>query len=82
GKLRGRRGARAQLVQIQAREDRSWHTVGNARIGRKGRFRWRYRFTDTHRSRVYSLRARFPAQRGYPFVTGASRPVRVRVTGG
>lgn len=82
GKLRGGWGSRGLLVQIQARDERGWRTVGNVRVRRKGRFRWPYRFTNTYSTQVYRLRARLPAQRGYPFSTGASKPVRVRVTGG
>jgi hypothetical protein len=79
GRLGGSNRTRGLLVELQYPRGRRWFTFATTRVRRAGRFRYGYRFTRTFRSRVYRLRARVPAQRGYPFATGASRPVRVQV---
>ncbi len=82
GRLRGkpvpRRGV---LVEIQARRPTGWQTFGTARADRRGRFRFRYLFSRTRGVQHYSLRARVPRQATYPFLTGTSGTVRVRVRG-
>jgi 5-hydroxyisourate hydrolase-like protein (transthyretin family) len=82
--LRGRVGGGGRdglLVELQAKRGRSWQTFATTHTGRRGRYRYAYRFTRTFGTRVYRLRARVPQQRGYAFVAGASRQVRVRVSG-
>lgn len=83
-RFKGRVGGddtRGLLVELQYPQRGGWQTFATDRVGRKGRFRYRYRFTRTVGTRIYRLRAKVPAQRGYPFVAGASRTVRVRVSG-
>ena len=84
-RFRGRVGGSADtgglVVELQYPQRGGWQTFATTQVGRKGRFRYRYRFTRTVGTRTYRLRARVPAQRGYPFVPGASRTVRVRVGG-
>lgn len=66
-------------VNIQARDGRTWRTIGQTRTrGRAGRFTWRYRFRRTAAGRTVRLRARVNSP-VYPFAAGASRSVRVRV---
>jgi hypothetical protein len=83
--LRGRLGGQAQsgglIVEMQARRGISWQTFAATRSRKSGRFSYRYTFTRTLGVQRYDLRARVLAQRGYPFATGASRPVRLTVRG-
>ncbi len=82
GRLGGRPAApRGMLVELQARRGKRWQNFGTARTGRGGRFRYAYRFTRTYGTQVYEVRARATRQLGYPFAAGASRPVRLRVSG-
>jgi hypothetical protein len=84
--LRGRLGAgpyprAGVLVELQnwRPETRRWHTFATTHASRRGRFRLRYRFTRTFRPQRYKFRARIPSQSTYPYASGASRTVRVRV---
>jgi hypothetical protein len=83
--LKGRIGGRpllaGLLVELQARRGRGWQTFATTRAGRGGAFTYHYRFTRTVGTQVYRLRARVPAQPGYPYAAGGSRSVRVRVSG-
>jgi hypothetical protein len=81
GRVGGASDTRGLLVELQYPQRRRWQTFATVQVGRKGRFRYRYRFTRTVGDRIYRLRARVPAQRGYPFAAGRSRTVRVRVVG-
>jgi hypothetical protein len=79
GRLRGgyvpRRG---KLVVLQGRQaGRGWRTIADGRSDRRGRFRLSYRFSGA--AGTFSVRARVPADAGYPYATGVSRTVRVRV---
>jgi hypothetical protein len=69
------------LVELQARRESGWQTFGTTRAGRAGRFNFGYTFTRTTGVQTYSLRARVPRQPAYPYASGASRAIRVRVTG-
>jgi hypothetical protein len=75
------RAARGTLVELQARRGRHWQTFATTRARRGGRFAYAYTFTRTFGVQHYRLRARAPAQRGFPFTSGASRPVVLRVIG-
>jgi hypothetical protein len=82
GRLPGRpRPRRGVLVELQARRDGGWQTFGTTRSGSRGRFAFGYTFTRTTGVQAYALRARVPRQSAYPYASGASRPVRVRVFG-
>lgn len=81
GRLGGGTDRRGLIVELQYPQHGGWQTFATARAGRHGRFAYRYRFTRTVGTFIYRLRARVPAQRGYPYVAGASRTVRVRVSG-
>jgi hypothetical protein len=82
-RLRGRLGAApatglGKLVTLQARERGRWRDFQSARTGRSGRFKARYRFTPGARG-TFPLRAVARSDASYPYATGRSRPVRVRV---
>lgn len=65
-------------VKVQARQGQTWRTIDEVRTARDGSFRWRYRFAATQARRAYAFRARVSSQ-VYPFATGNSKPVLVRV---
>ena len=81
GRIGGASDTGGLIVELQYPQRSRWQTFATVHVGREGRFRYRYRFTRTVGSRIYRLRARVPAQRGYPFVAGKSRKVRVLVAG-
>lgn len=76
-------GSRAQgiLIEVQAKRGNGYQTFGTTRIRKQGRFKYKYRFTRTFGLQRYELRVKVPEQRGYPYATGASRPVTVTVLG-
>jgi hypothetical protein len=67
-----------KLVTLQARERGRWRDFQSARTRRGGRFRARYRFTPGARG-SFPLRAVARSDASYPYATGRSQPVRVRV---
>jgi hypothetical protein len=80
GRVRG--GAiprRGKLVEVQAHFRDRWRTISAVRSTRAGRWRFAYRFQAAGRTARYRMRARVPAEAGYPFAAGASRPIRVTV---
>lgn len=85
--LSGSLGARAYahdslLVALQAeRSPHHWQTFGTTHTNRKGEFQFPYRFTRTAGVQHYHFRAQVPAQVTYPFATGWSHPLTVRVVG-
>jgi hypothetical protein len=68
-----------KVVELQAFDSGRWRTFETVRTARSGRFRARYRFTRTAPGRTFRFRARVRAERGYPFLIGVSRSVRLRV---
>jgi hypothetical protein len=78
GRLLGRPLPRAgKLVELQARRPgRAWTSVRIVGASPDGRFRAHIALAPGGR---YELRARVRAGGDYPYATGASRPVRVRV---
>ena len=78
GKPIPRRGV---LVDLQVRKRGTWQDFKTTRAKRHGRFRYVYRFTTTTGLRRFRFRARVPAQAGYPYVAGGSRPIDVTVHG-
>jgi hypothetical protein len=61
-----------------ARERGRWRDFKSARTRRGGRFDTRYRFTSGARG-TFPIRAVARADAAYPYATGRSRAVRVRV---
>ena len=68
-----------KLVDMQVRIGRRWRTFATTRAAGDGTFAYRYRFRRTYRSVTYSFRALARYEVGFPYSTGASRVVRVRV---
>jgi hypothetical protein len=83
GTLPGRPRPRSgKLVALQAAEGRRWRTFATTRAGRRsGRFSYTHRFPVVGVSRTHRLRASVPREGSYPYVSGHSRPVTVRVRG-
>ena len=73
--------AGGKLVELQVRLSGGWQTFRTTRTDPSGRWAVRYRFTRTRGLQRFLFRARLPAEGGYPFETGASRSVSVRVRG-
>jgi hypothetical protein len=69
------------LVELQAQRGHRFQTFGTTHTNSQGQYRFSYRFTRTLGVQRYHLRARVPAQQTYPFATGASRPITVKVIG-
>ena len=65
-------------VLLQARRGRAWQTFTATRTDRQGRWRGGYRFTG--RAGSFAIRAQVRRSSSFPFDTGASRAVRVRVS--
>jgi hypothetical protein len=68
-----------KLVVLQAFDRGRWRPLATARSRKRGRFSRTYRFTRTSRPRTFRFRARLPREAAYPYATGNSRVVRVRV---
>jgi hypothetical protein len=69
------------LVELQARRETGWQTFATTRSRHGGAFAVGYQFTRTTGVHTYKFRALVRQQSGYPFATGASRAVGVRVSG-
>lgn len=70
------------LVELQVRSRGQWRTFAQPRANAKtGRWEYRYRFGTVSGQANFRIRARVRRQPGFPFTTGASRPIRVRVRG-
>jgi hypothetical protein len=67
-----------KVVTMQARERGRWRDFESARSRRGGRFSARYRFSRGARG-TFPIRAVVRAEASYPYATGRSRAVRVRV---
>jgi hypothetical protein len=68
-----------KLVEVQVRYPTHWGTFATVRTTRSGAFRYRRRLLHTFQPTVYSFRVRSREESGYPYETGVSRVVRVRV---
>jgi hypothetical protein len=82
GRVRGGSIPRGgKLVEIQAHFRGRWRTISTVRSRGGGRWRFAYAFRGAGRAATYRLRARVPAEAGYPFAHGTSRAARVTVRG-
>jgi hypothetical protein len=71
-----------KLVELQARTRGGWRTFATPRASaRSGAWSYAYRFSATRGSVRYRFRAFVPKESGFPYESGASRTVRVRVRG-
>jgi hypothetical protein len=74
--------SRGVLVRAEAWRGTRWQTFGETRAkGSKGSFRVRYRFVGTSGSQRYTLRFHVVAQAAYPYLSGVSKRIHVRVRG-
>jgi hypothetical protein len=71
--------AGGKLVELQVVLSGHWQTFRTVRSGPSGAWRVRYRFRRSCGSLLYRFRARLPAESGYPFESGHTRGVGVRV---
>jgi hypothetical protein len=70
-----------KLVELQVVLSGRWQTFRTARTGADGKWAIRYHFRRTCGLLRYRFRARLPAEAGYAFQTGYTRPVSVTVRG-
>jgi hypothetical protein len=68
-----------KLIDLQAFDGGRWRTFQTVRANRKGRYKARYRFTQTRSARTFRFRARARREARYPYSLGVSKTVRVRV---
>jgi hypothetical protein len=73
--------ADGRAVTLQARVGRKWRTFKQLRTSNDGRFRGKYRFTQTVGRVRYIFRALVKGQSGYPYDPGASRERKLIVRG-
>ncbi|HEY1274837.1 MAG TPA: LamG-like jellyroll fold domain-containing protein [Thermoleophilaceae bacterium] len=72
-----------KLVELQVRSRGGWRTFATTRAGRRtGRFAHTHDFPVAGTSRSYRLRATVPPDSAYPYATGHSRAVRIRIRAG
>ena len=67
-----------KVITLQARERGRWRDFKSARTRRGGRYATRYRFSSGARG-TFPIRAVARADASYPYATGRSPTVRVRV---
>ena len=82
GRLRGGPvPGHGKLIELQARGKGGgqWLTFRTLRTDRRGIYATRYRFHATYGPVTYDFRVRVRAEAAYPYLTGASRTVSVRV---
>jgi hypothetical protein len=80
GAVAGAPGNARKVVELQVKKGRRWMTFRSTRL-HKGAFRERYRFVNTRSRQTYVFRARVRQESGFPFASGASKPVKVTVRG-
>jgi hypothetical protein len=74
--------SRGVLVRAEAWRGTRWQTFVETRArGSKGVIRVRYRFVGTTGSQRYTLRFHVVAQAAYPYLSGVSKRIHVRVRG-
>jgi hypothetical protein len=73
--------AEGRAVALQARVGRKWRTFKQLRTGAEGKFKGKYRFTQTFGSVRYVFRALVKSQNGYPYEPGASKKRKLIVNG-
>jgi hypothetical protein len=77
--LGGHLPAGGKVVELQARVDRRWRTFETVRTDRRGRVRRTHRFTPASSGRTYRFRLLARRESAYPFETGWSQTVAVRI---
>jgi hypothetical protein len=69
------------LVELQVRSRGKWRTFAQPRTNGAGGWRYQYRFETVSGGARFRFRARVRRQTGYPYATGTSRVLPVRVHG-
>jgi len=77
----GRIPPNGKIVEVQVWIRGKWRTFDTTHANRRGLWSYDYRFDGTRGNQNYRFRARVPRETGYPFATGRSGVVRVRVHG-
>ena len=70
-----------KLVELQVVLSGRWQTFQTVRSDARGSWAVRYRFRRSCGLTRYRFRARLPAEAGYPFEAGKTRPIVVQVRG-
>jgi hypothetical protein len=70
-----------KLIEMQVKLPGRWETFQTVRSDDAGQWSVRYKFRRTRGVQYYRFRVRLPAEGAYPFTTGVSRVVTVRVRG-
>ncbi len=78
GSIAGAPAGSRKVVEMQVRQGGQWLTFATTRL-RHGRFSYRYRFTRTRQPTTYVFRTVVMAEGNWPYETGASNHVSVRV---
>jgi hypothetical protein len=73
--------AAGKLIELQVVLSGEWQTFRTTLTDAQGGWSLSYRFRRTCGLTRYRFRARVPAEAGYPFESGLTRPVKVRVRG-
>jgi 5-hydroxyisourate hydrolase-like protein (transthyretin family) len=73
--------AEGRAIALQARVGRKWRTFKQLRTEADGRFKGKYRFTQSFGRVRYVFRALVKSQGGYPYEPGASKKRRLVVKG-
>lgn len=82
GRVRSRPIPRGgKLVELQAFFRGRWRTFQTLHTRHTGTFKFRYWFGGTHGTVKYRFRAVAPREGGFPYTTGSSRRVTVKVSG-
>jgi hypothetical protein len=67
------------VVVLQVKRGHGWLVFRRYRTRKSGCFTVGYRFNRTTRPTLYLMRAQVRSQRGYPYLQGTSRPLRLVV---
>lgn len=82
GRLRGRHiPPEGKLVELQVLLRGKWRTFATTRADVRGFWRYDYRFDGTRGAQTYRFRVRVPREATYPYESGVSPIVKVRVRG-
>jgi hypothetical protein len=74
--------AQGVTLDVEVKETRGWRIFAQVVAGRKGHFRYAYRFHATDEPTTYTFRVALPhpGAQGYPYAWGASNTINVHVT--
>jgi len=67
------------VVVLQVKSGKGWRAFRRYRTRADGRYKVRYRFTQTRTPTLYKMRAQVRETTGYPYLQGNSAPLNLRV---